>query len=292
MYTELAYVGTLAEKGGPEQVDYPALDAATQNLFELKSRENYSHVDDLIRDAFGTSELDTTIHKLLREKSNQHQRNIDIVDRVCGHKAFDDLENNRWDSYFFSQPVVRSLRNRTGFLKAQLERKSRTTPFEKALAYACGTTPELYAFLRHNPDNLLLIECTERNRNALLRAKNRCSHLSDRLTFSRSHVHRIRSGENYSFIWSTSLFDQGDDLTCSKELKRLINRCSPGGEILISCFAETNPSRAMMSVFGWHAAHRSQDQLLSIAQNAGAERNQISIERDAEDSLYYLHIYR
>jgi len=73
-------------------------------------------------------------------------------------------------------------------------------------------------------------------------------------------------------IYSMGLFDYLEDNIASKLISYLYNFLKPGGVLLIGNFHPNNPLRALMEAYlEWFLIHRSEEELLTVAQNGAPE---------------------
>ena len=103
---------------------------------------------------------------------------------------------------------------------------------------------------------------------------------------------RFHSKQTFHLIWSAGLFNYFNDKVFVALLGRFRRLLEPGGEVVIGNFNQDhNPSRAYMEIFGgWYLHHRSKQQLLTLAQNAGFDDGQITVSCEAENINLFLHI--
>jgi SAM-dependent methyltransferase len=83
-------------------------------------------------------------------------------------------------------------------------------------------------------------------------------------------------------VVSLGLFDYLPDRIAVRLLRAMAGALRPGGEMIVGNFADDNPSRAFMEWFGdWALIYRSEEQFLSLFEQAGLERAQLTVEREA-----------
>ncbi len=98
--------------------------------------------------------------------------------------------------------------------------------------------------------------------------------------------------QTFDLIWSAGLFDYFDDKLFAALLRRFRNYLKSGGEIVVGNFNQDhNPSRAYMEILGnWFLHHRTEQQLIDLAQKADFEHWQLSVNREPENVNLFLHI--
>jgi extracellular factor (EF) 3-hydroxypalmitic acid methyl ester biosynthesis protein len=94
----------------------------------------------------------------------------------------------------------------------------------------------------------------------------------------------------YDVIWSAGLFDYFSDRTFKLLLRRLIPNIAPGGQLVIGNFSDSNPNHHWLHFCEWHLHHRSSEQLVRLALEAGAQHENVSIGKEPEGVNLFLHI--
>ena len=69
----------------------------------------------------------------------------------------------------------------------------------------------------------------------------------------------------YDLIWSAGLFDYFDDDKFQRLLERFTKYIKPDGRLIIGNFSPVNNSKAYMEYGNWYLNHRSEDELLTLA---------------------------
>jgi hypothetical protein len=99
----------------------------------------------------------------------------------------------------------------------------------------------------------------------------------------------ITTGPDYG---DTVIFDYFTDKLFVTVMKRLFGFLVCGGELVIGNFSPSNPSRQYMEFSEWLLHHRSEDDLLELANRAGIPRTQTFIDSEPERVNLFLHAYR
>ncbi len=112
------------------------------------------------------------------------------------------------------------------------------------------------------------------------------------IEFINKNIFRFNTDNKYDLIWSAGLFDYFDDKAFILLLSRFRKWLKPGGEIIIGNFNENhNPSRVFMELFGeWYLNHRTEEQLINLAIDAGFKKEKIKVEREPENVNLFLRI--
>lgn len=269
--------------GGPQESEYPLLDALMDNLYQMKlagqlETTALSFLQGLFHDEF----LAETIHGYVYRKPLGYAGDFRLIDMIYKHHQSDHKSYKRWDRYFHYNIATGAVRNRKDFFKQQLLNKinGRKTPLH-LLNVASGPARDLYElYARVDPD-MLVTTCVDIDANAIAFASELCSPYREQINFHQKNILRFSSAEKFDVIWSAGLFDYFEDRLFVMALKRLLTMLRPGGEILIGNFSEHNPSRAYMELFGeWFLIHRSREKLISLSLLAGVQRELITVEQE------------
>lgn len=128
-----------------------------------------------------------------------------------------------------------------------------------------------------------------------------------------AHAHRVVGGDARVHLWhenairiardpfaaaplagvdlvvSLGLFDYLPDRIAIRLLRTLARTMRPRGEMLVGNFADDNPSRVFMEWFGdWPLIHRSEREFLALFEQAGLDRAELTLEREAADGSVLL----
>jgi hypothetical protein len=90
-------------------------------------------------------------------------------------------------------------------------------------------------------------------------------------------------------VWSAGLFDYLEDRLFVRLLARLAGAVRPGGELVVGNFAASNPSRAYVELFGWSLHHRSAEELLVMAGQAGLAGSRLQVRNKPTGVNLFLH---
>jgi extracellular factor (EF) 3-hydroxypalmitic acid methyl ester biosynthesis protein len=111
-----------------------------------------------------------------------------------------------------------------------------------------------------------------------------------RVNFIKANALKYQPVKCYDVIWSAGLFDYFSDRTFKLLLRRLIPNIAPGGQLVIGNFSDSNPNHHWLHFCEWHLHHRSSEQLVRLALEAGAQHENVSIGKEPEGVNLFLHI--
>ncbi|MGN7884588.1 class I SAM-dependent methyltransferase [Dyadobacter sp. 22481] len=269
--------------GGPQESEYPLLDALMDNLYQMKlagqlDSTTLTFLQGLFHDEFRAE----TIHGYVYRKPLGYAGDFRLIDMIYTHHHSCHKSYERWDRYFHHNIATGAVRNRKVFFKQQLTRKidGRKTPLH-LLNVASGPARDLYELYTQVGPDMLVTTCVDIDADAIAFASGLCSPYAEQINFNQKNILRFSSAEKYDVIWSAGLFDYFEDRLFVLALKRLLTMLRPGGEILIGNFSEQNPSRGYMELFGeWFLIHRSREKLVSLSLQAGVQRELITVEQE------------
>lgn len=97
--------------------------------------------------------------------------------------------------------------------------------------------------------------------------------------------------QKYDFVYSAGLFDYLNDKLASKLIQKLYACVKKGGSMLVPNFAKGITERAFMDIFmDWELIYRSEEDMLSLSENAGIPNDSISLYRDPMSNVIYMRI--
>ena len=107
-----------------------------------------------------------------------------------------------------------------------------------------------------------------------------------------SNVFRYRNRDTHDIIWAAGLFDYLNDKAFVSLLRKFKEWLKEDGEVIVGNYNEAhNPSRDYMEILGdWHLIHRTESQLLALANKAGFGDAEIHVSRMPDNIILYLHI--
>ncbi|HAR63587.1 MAG TPA: hypothetical protein DF296_13755 [Candidatus Margulisbacteria bacterium] len=197
------------------------------------------------------------------------------------------------DIYSMNTPIAHSVRSRKDYsiinFKEVIKNKQKNI-----LSVASGSSTEIAELIKMNLPYCLNISLLDADKSALEYAKNELSSLTNEninITYHHQNIfemtkYTLNTGEQ-DLIYSLGLFDYLNDglfIRCAKNLYDLLNDT---GKLVIGNVSITNTTRAYMSLVGeWNIIHRSEEELIKIAQKC--RFNNFSIEKDDTGVQLYL----
>lgn len=274
--------------------DFPIIDKAISEIASEFKAGNISKEDiTALNLTFGEDFLNETIQGLAFRKPYGYAGDFSIIDQIYTSKESTNPKYKIWDKYFHLQSAPNAVRNRKEYFKKVLFEKLNNTSSISLLNVASGPARdlfELYSNLEKDQD--VSTTCIEMDENAIAHAKQLNKDFLDKIDFVQSNIFRHKELSKYDVIWSAGLFDYFNDKAFVMVLSRFKEWLKPGGEIIIGNFNEDhNPSRDYMEIFGeWYLHHRTDQQLIDLAQKAGFEKRAISVGKEEENVNLFLHI--
>lgn len=204
----------------------------------------------------------------------------EIIDRIYKTSISQNPKYKKWDEWFHVQPATQAVRNRKTYFKQLVAEKASKGGHLKVLNLASGPCRDLLEFFEENPDTNVQFDCIEIDPNAVVFARELLGVHKDKVKFHLANIFKYDTLEQYDLIWSAGLFDYFDDKTFVTVLKRYKHNLNPGGEIVVGNFYIHNPTRIVMSFFGWNLNHRTYDELLDMAEKAGYSPGKMRVESE------------
>lgn len=131
------------------------------------------------------------------------------------------------------------------------------------------------------------IDCVDQDKTAINYAKSLCHSFDEQVRFFDSNIFYFRGRKKYDLIWSAGLFDYLDDRLFKLLLKKIYKQLNPDGRLVVGNFSPNNPSRDYMEFGQWYLNHRSEEELLLLADGL---QGKVSIEKEQEGINLFLTI--
>lgn len=285
------YITHLVHQGGPEESDYPEFDAWIRRIHHLLASEHISQEDlTVIRAAFGEALSPATMQGFVLAKPHGYAGDFEIIDQIYQRHISSNPCLAKWDHYFHRQAAAQAVRNRKTYFHTLLDQYHRCRPC-RILKIASGPGRCLFDWFSDHPTTETHFHCIEIDPKAIAYSKALNKAFLDRITFTQMNALRFRASTQYDLVWAAGIFDYFSDTSFVSLLRRLIPALAPGGELVIGNFSENNPSRPHMELLGdWQLHHRSEEQLISLAQQAGISQEHIWIGTEPEKVNLFLHV--
>jgi extracellular factor (EF) 3-hydroxypalmitic acid methyl ester biosynthesis protein len=203
-----------------------------------------------------------------------------IIEKIYQKYISTDSRFRKWDEFAHRFPAVIAVVNRKKLaievLKELNEKAAGNT--KNVLILGSGPVTEVYEYMKETPENSLVFDLLDLDQRAIDYAKNKNREFLHCMRFENKNVIRYVPEKQYDLIWSAGLFDYFKDKHFVFLLKKFYEHVLPGGEMIIGNFNVENPSRKIMEVLGdWFLFHRSDEELLGFAQQAGIPAEKASV---------------
>ena len=209
-----------------------------------------------------------------------------LIDRLYTNYKGPGKSIQRWDDFAQSQPAAQAVRNRKAYFINLLETGNPDT----VLNIASGPCRDIKEFYDNNRDAATAIDCVELDGRAIHYAQNLLNN-DERVTFIQQNILMYRATGKYELVWSAGLFDYFTDNVFVRILRKLLACVEPGGELVIGNFSAESPNRAFMEGgMNWFLHHRSPQQLIDLAKEAGAAHWRPFVEKEPEGVNLFLHL--
>jgi hypothetical protein len=242
--------------------------------------------------SFGDDFLNNTMHGHALMKPFGYAGDFLIIDKIYTFHTSAIPEYVIWDEYFHNHSAPKAVRNRKEYFKKTLQSKLKSTSL-KLLNVASGPARDIYEiYSALKIKETLITTCIEMDAKAIIYAKELNKEFIPYINFINKNIFKYQTEERYDLVWSAGLFDYFDDKAFLMILNRMKNWVTKNGEIIIGNFNQNNnPSRGYMELFGeWYLHHRTENELIFLAKEAGFSEIQIHIGKEEEDVNLFLHL--
>ncbi|MDN5211004.1 class I SAM-dependent methyltransferase [Fulvivirgaceae bacterium BMA12] len=280
------------DKNGPEETDYEQFDQLMEEIGDMRREGVFNETDILeLQQFFGEPMTTTqTLQGQVCVKQYGYPGDFQIIDCIYTHHISPDKMLSRWDHYFQAQAASKAVRNRKEYFKSLLAAKPENTA---VLNLVSGPCRDIAEYLQQHPGNKMMFDCLEFDLEAIKYAKQLLDEhgiTHQAINFIPKNIFKFEPTRRYDFIWSAGLFDYLEDEVVVEVLSGLSKILEKGGEIVIGNFHTKNPSRNYMEFGQWYLYHRTEEQLVKLAELSGASPECIRISKESEDVNLFLHI--
>lgn len=246
-----------------------------------------------LKEAVGPSFLNNTVIGHSLRKPMGYSGDFMIIDNLYKYHRSDKGEYENWDKYLQQHTAPKAVRNRKEYFKSLVRNMMTEKESMSLLNIASGPARDLCeVYDTLDEKQRLRTTCVDMDADAIAYATTlNDAHLSD-IDFVNKNIFKFKNSHKYDLVWSAGLFDYFNDKAFVLMLEKMSRWVTEGGSIVVGNFNEDhNPSRAFMEIFGdWYLIHRTEDQLRSLALEAGFAPSQISVGREPENVNLFLHI--
>jgi extracellular factor (EF) 3-hydroxypalmitic acid methyl ester biosynthesis protein len=204
-----------------------------------------------------------------------------IIEKIYQKFISTDSRYRKWDEFAHRFPAVIAVVNRKKLaieVLRQFNEKASVEGEKSVLILGSGPATEVNEYLRDVQENHLVFDMIDLDQRAIDYAKNKNREYLHCMRFENKNVIRYLPEKQYDLIWSAGLFDYFKDKHFVFLLKKFYEYVLPGGEMIIGNFNVENPSRKIMEVLGdWFLFHRSKEELLGFAHQAGIPAEKASV---------------
>jgi extracellular factor (EF) 3-hydroxypalmitic acid methyl ester biosynthesis protein len=291
IFLQLQHIG---QKESFSNEYYPFIDLMVQSVASLKKSGEISNEDiTRIQNFFGQDFLENTLHGMALLKKYGYAGDFLMIDKIYTGNTSANTFFQSWDAYFQNHAAPKAVRNRKEFFKKMLQRKLALTGNVQLLNVASGPSRdllELYSGL--TPQQQLQTTCVEMDKNAIDYAVTLLTDHVQHIDFINRNIFKFETDKKFDIIWSAGLFDYFDDKAFVFILRKFKTWVAPHGEIVIGNFnSQHNPTRDYMELFGdWYLHHRSSEELIALAMEAGFDESQLAVGFENEKVNLFLRI--
>ncbi|GAA4467689.1 hypothetical protein GCM10023189_51790 [Nibrella saemangeumensis] len=284
-----ALVQYFMQKGGPEPQEYATMNELIDALTDdpvLRAALEASH-------PFSEGFLQHTMQGHCMRWPYGYAGDFSIIDKIYTYHLSDHPLYRKWDEFLQQHPATQAVRNRKEYFKQTILSRLRTTNQQplNLLDLASGPARDLLEVYNRIDPAQLQTTCVDMDANAIQYAGRLTADYAEHITFVEKNIFRYQPAQPYDIIWSAGLFDYFDDAVFARILNRFRGWLKPGGEIIIGNFSLQNPTRNYMETLNnWFLHHRSEEQLMALAQQAGFQPRQVFIGREPEGINLFMHM--
>lgn len=284
------YIRSLVDNGGPEPDQYEELNHWFRTVgkhvgAKRITRDQVRHMWSVFGEAFSVN----TMQGFVVNKPYGYAGDFEIIDKIYTEWLSPKKHLTNWDQFFHWQKAPIAVRNRKKYFKELLSALD-NSQIDVPLVLNIGSGPcrDIYEYQLQNIKSNIQFECLDMEKKAIAYSKTLLNGTD--VTFYCQNVFRFQIDKKYHLVWSAGLFDYVNDKQFVFLLHSLLKILSPGGELVIGNFSESNPSRDYMEFGEWFLYHRTENKLLMLAEQAGCDLNNIVIDREPSGVNLFLRV--
>lgn len=282
--SEKSFLEGILRNGGPAKKDF-------QNFTNLVNQLPDDQVEafrDVIKDALDENTL--IGHGFV--KPFGYPGDFMLINKIYTGYINPDPKFSNWDSFFQDQAGAHAVRNRKKYFLKQcslLEKSNKARL--KVLILGSGPATDVCEYLTNNPGSRIEFDLIDFDQNAINYSNMQNSKFNGSVRYYRINVLRYKPVRMYDRIWSAGLFDYFKDKHFAYMINKYYKFLSKEGEFIIGNFSNTNPTRRLMEVLSdWHLNHRSKNDLINTALDAGIKDDNIMVDMESLGVNLFLHL--
>lgn len=284
-----SHLVSLIRRSGPQEADYRLLEEKFL-LLHATGQAKGKQFSSAIRASLGEALSPSTLQGLALGKPNGYAGCFEIIDRIYTEYRSPNQALSAWDDYFQSKEPARAVRNRKTYFVNWLANRVRVRGHQSLLNLASGPGRDLSEAMAMLGDNPCEVTCVDQDERAITYATTLCQPWLGSIQFDQANALRYRPKRQFDLVWSAGLFDYLPDRLFVRLLSRMKLWVKSGGEVVIGNFSPTNPSRPYMElVMDWVLIHRTPEDLLRLAADAGFESSALRIDSEPLGVNLFLH---
>jgi len=288
----ISFIQELVAKNGPDITDYEKLNEWFNKVGKVRANNKLSKSDiDSLRRQFGSAYacMDCLLG-LAYTKPYGYAGDFELLDKIYTHYVSQNESLKKCDFWIHSLPATQAVRNRKSYFKQLLNSKIQANTPLTVLNLASGSCRDILEFQEENPSNEIEFDCLEYDRNAIDYAKTILYQYQKNVRFINKNVIKFDTPKQYDLVWSAGLFDYFDDKTFVRLIQRFKKNIKVGGELIIGNFHPQNPTIHIMEFSDWFLHHRDENQLITLMEEAGCSKEQITIEQEAQGVNLFVRV--
>lgn len=245
-----------------------------QTIEQLSTPEQIEEIRELMEPVYKSD----TIIGHCYNKPLGYSGDYQIIEKIYKYHRNSDFI--KWDEFFHCMPAAVAVINRKDLAVSLLKNLNAKVKHSQAKVLILGSGPasEVNEYFQSVTQNNLVFDLVDFDQRAIEYAMSKNQKYLEFLTFHNKNVLRYSPDGSYDLIWSAGLFDYFQDSLFVRLLRRFSFYLKDDGEMIIGNFNVINPSKKIMEILGdWYLYHRSQEQLIGFAKEAGIPSDKIEV---------------
>jgi len=278
------FLKALVKKGGPEPHEYKEFTAIINNLEDSE----VEYFREIIKESLNANTL--IGHGYI--KPYGYPGDFTIIHNIYRLYVNPDKKYYNWDTFFQDQAGAHAVRNRKDyFLRRCAEVEKQNGKEKRVLILGSGPATDVNEYLKQNPDNRIKFDLVDFDQHAIDYAKMQNNDFNSSIEYFKINVLRFKPFHWYDLIWSAGLFDYFKDKHFVYMISKYYKYIAEGGEFIIGNFSNSNPTKRLMEVLSdWYLVHRSKHDLVRMALEAEARKDQVGVDMEELGVNLFLRI--